>query len=93
MLHKLIGKIKLASQWTWEGLKLTPEEWHAIVIGWGDGVNFTRTDWNEIAHIYGKEMKQEYHYYQFGRGVGLLTFVGVTGAVISGCIKLVMLGV
>ena len=51
-------------------------EWHAIVIGWGDGVSFTYTDWDLINLLYDEEekMKQELHYYKFGVGLGRLTW-------------------
>lgn len=58
----------------WEGLKLTWEEWHAIVIGWGDGVAFTKTDWKTISQIYGREMEKELHYHKFGLALGRLTW-------------------
>ena len=60
---------KLSS--AWEGLKLTWAEWHSIVIGWGDGVAFTKTDWNDIED---EEMQGELHYYKFGLALGRLTW-------------------
>jgi len=55
----------------WEGLLLTWAEWHMIVIGWGDGVSFTKTDFK----ILDEEMQGEVHYYKFGSALGRLTLV------------------
>ena len=61
----------------WEGLKLTWAEWHSIVIGWGDGVAFHKTEWHRMDVYYpeSEKMEQEYHYYQFGLALGRLTLV------------------
>ena len=66
MIQKLLDILKdLIPSWT---------EWHAIVIGWGDGVAFTHVAWEAICRIYGKEMEQELHYYKVGIGLGRLTW-------------------
>ena len=59
-----------------EGLKLTWAEWHAIVLGWGDGVAFTHTEWHLMSVFYGEgeKMEGELHYYKFGLGLGRLTW-------------------
>ena len=59
-----------------EGLELTWAEWHAIVIGWGDGVAFTMTDWHLMDVFYNEKegMEQELHYYKFGLALGRLTW-------------------
>lgn len=77
----------------WEGLKLTWAEWHAIIIGWGDGVAFTETDWVKISILCpnDKGIEGELHYYKFGLGLGRLSFMAVTGGVVYTCIKLIML--
>lgn len=49
-------------------------EWHAIVIGWGDGVAFTKTDWDKIHKFYDDGLEGELHYYKFGIGLGRLTW-------------------
>lgn len=51
-------------------------EWHAIVIGWGDGVAFTKVEWHLMDVFYEEKekMEQEFHYYQFGIGLGRLTW-------------------
>lgn len=56
----------------------THQEWHAILIGWGDGISCRRTDWQEIHRIYGdkEKMRRELHYYKVGLGVGVLTLIG-----------------
>lgn len=48
----------------------TDAEWHAFVIGWGDGVAFTKTDCQQIA-----EIKNDVHYYKFGVSVGRFAIV------------------
>ena len=52
VMQRLLGN-------AWEGLKLTWPEWHSIVIGWGDGVAFTKTDWLLVGVFYGEEEKME----------------------------------
>lgn len=62
---------------TLKDLMPTWAEWHAIVIGWGDGVAFTYTDWDLINLLYDEEekMEQELHYYKAGLAFGRLTLV------------------
>ena len=59
----------------WEGLKLTWDEWHTIVIGWGDGVAFTKTA--VVNLIIG-----ELHYYKFGLALGRLTWALIIGSLL-----------
>jgi len=66
------------------------QEWHALIIGWGDGVSCRRTDWQKINRIYGSEekMKREFHYYKAGLGIGVLTLIGFITAmavIFKGC--------
>lgn len=66
----------------WEGLKLTWDEWHMIVCGWGDGIAFTRTSIEELIEAYGKDIVKEKHYYKFGLGLGLLTWALIISLVL-----------
>ena len=59
---------------TWGGLKLTWDEWHMIVCGYGDGVAFTTTDIDTLTFVYGKDIRKELHYYKFGLALGRLTW-------------------
>ena len=59
----------------WEGLKLTWAEWHATVIGFGDGVAFTTTNWPMLSLFYEDGIEGELHYYKFGLALGRLTWV------------------
>jgi len=66
------------------------QEWHALVIGWGDGFSFRNTDWRGINKIYGKEekMRRELHYYKAGLGFGVLSLIGFITAmacIFKGC--------
>jgi len=67
--NKAMIKQLLSDAWEW--LKLTWAEWHSIVIGWGDGVAFTKTHWEDIED---EEMRGELHYYKFGTALGRLTW-------------------
>lgn len=57
-----------------DGIKLrtllsTPEEWHALVIGFFEVL----CPWKPkllICASYRKQLKGEYHYYMTGRGIG-----------------------
>lgn len=64
----------------WEFMN-TYEELHAFIIGWGQGVSF----WCKRAPMpmeYKSPLEEEYHYYAFGYGVGILTLMfGVVGAI------------
>ena len=66
-----------------------PEEGHAFLIGFGDGVAFTQTGWSGIENYSTpKEIKQELHYYKLGLFLGRFAIVGfVTGmiALLKGC--------
>ena len=59
----------------------TPEEWHAFVIGWGDGVAFTTTEWQKV-----EEIKGEGQYYKFGLALGRFSIFGF----MAGMIKVVI---
>ena len=65
VMQRLLGN-------AWEGLKLTWDEWHMIVCGWGDGVALTQT---AIANL----IEGELHYYKFGLGLGRLTWALIIG--------------
>ena len=45
-------------------------------VVWGDGVAFTKVDWHLMDVFYEEKekMEQEFHYYQFGIGLGRLTW-------------------
>lgn len=55
----------------------TCEEWHAFVIGFGDGVAFTRTVTWEMAEIGG-----EPHYYKWGVAMGRFAIIGFVAAML-----------
>ena len=63
-------------------LWLTWTEWHAIVIGWGDGVAFTMTDWEMIPKLYDDRLEGELHYYKFGIGLGRLTWALIVASLL-----------
>jgi len=58
-----------------------PGEGHAFLIGLGDGVAFTKTDWGTIdQYSHPEQIKTELHYYKVGMMVGRLLIIGfVTG--------------
>lgn len=58
----------------WEDIKLTWVEWHAVVIGLGDGLAFTKTDWSRIREYCpnDKFIEGELHYYKISVGIGRL---------------------
>lgn len=58
-----------------------PGEGHAFLIGLGDGVAFTKTNWETIGlYSHPKEIKVELHYYKVGLALGRLLIIGfVTG--------------
>ena len=60
------------------------QEWHSLVIGWGDGVSFRSTDWAKLNVFYGdkEKMSQELHYYKFGLGLGLFSILGFITAML-----------
>lgn len=63
------------------GIMDGPGEGHAFLIGLGDGVAFTKTDWNMIGD-WSKpdDIKGELHYYKIGLFVGRVFIIGfVTG--------------
>lgn len=54
-----------------------PSEWHAFVIGWGDGISFHRTNWQMIKHLcpFDKKIEGELHYYKAGLALGRFSIV------------------
>lgn len=72
MVKRFLGGLKNLGEFLSEY-----EEWHSFVIGWGDGVAFTRTDWWAI-----REIEGEPHYYKFGVGVGRITFFVVLAVLV-----------
>ena len=69
----------------------TPEEWHAFVIGFGDGVAFTKTDWGTVFIFYkGEGMEKELHYYKFGLALGRFSILGFGTAMLKVIIKAVL---
>jgi len=63
------------------GVMKDPGEGHAFLIGLGDGVAFTKTDWKTI-ELYSlpDDIKGELHYYKIGLFVGRIFIIGfVTG--------------
>jgi len=67
----------------WECIKLTWDEWHMIVSGWGDGAGLNKAE--PIPTIQETEEKfketdfyailaREAWYYKFGLGLGRLTW-------------------
>ena len=65
----------------------TPAEWHAFVIGWGDGVAFTKTEWQKL-----EEIKGEGHYYKFGLALGRFSILGFGTAMLILIIKAILKG-
>lgn len=54
----------------------TPQEWHALVIGFFEIL----CPWkprNTISQTYALAMAGEYHYYSAGRGAGFIALLGV----------------
>ena len=54
------------------------KEWHALVIGWGDGVSFRRTGWSRV-----REIEGEVHYYKAGLALGLFSIIGFITAMLD----------
>lgn len=53
-------------------------EWHAVVIGFGDGVVFTKLmEWQTM------EIRREPHYYKAGLGLGRLVFFFVVALLVK----------
>lgn len=73
-----------------DGIKLsrfcdTHQEWHALVNGWCEII----CPWPPFRKVMSKalaeELANEYHYYNFGRVLGLVSLIGI----ILGVIKVV----
>ena len=75
----------------WECIKLTWDEWHMIVSGWGDGVGLNKAE--PIPTIQETEEKfketdfyailaREAWYYKFGLALGRLTWVIIAAIVL-----------
>ena len=59
----------------------TAEELHALVIGWGETVAPWFPAHRARTRRRNKELSQEPHYYQLGRALGVLTWVGIAAAI------------
>ena len=69
----------------WSNFLDTYQEWHALIIGWADGVSFTKTDWSKIAHScpHDAGIEGEYHYYKVGVALGRFSIIGFIAAMIG----------
>lgn len=76
----------------WKEFFSTHQEWHAWVIGWGDGASFRSTDWTMLNTYYGdtEKMRQELHYYKAGLPIGLFSVLGFITGMIVLIVRLVM---
>jgi len=64
-----------------------PGEGHAFLIGLGDGMAFTKTDWETIdEYSLPKDIKGELHYYKIGLAIGRFVIIGF----IVGMIKILI---
>jgi len=64
-----------------------PGEGHAFLIGFGDGVAFTKTDWETIdKYSLPKDIKGELHYYKAGLALGRFLIIGF----IAGMLKILI---
>lgn len=68
----------------WECIKLTWDEWHMMVSGWGDGAALNRGERiptiQETTGFY-SILAREAWYYKFGLGLGRLIW-GIIGAIV-----------
>lgn len=78
----------MAKWFDWKQFFSEHQEWHAWVIGLGDGMAFRSTNWEQLNVYYGdaEKMRQELHYYKFGLGIGMLIVI----AFIFGGVKWLM---
>lgn len=54
----------------------TYDEWHATVIGFCEVIAFTKPRFPSSTAQQGY-LQEEYHYYVFGRAVGVLAWIGL----------------
>jgi len=83
--------IKRLLQATWEGLKLTWDEWHMIASGWGDGASLKKgetipnlgevQDPHDERDFYAMLAKEAW-YYKFGLALGRLTWVLIVASLL-----------
>jgi len=59
-------------------------EWHSFWIGWAEMVCLSIPSRFPITVYAKKEMSKEYHYYNIGRGIGIITIVILIKAVFHG---------
>lgn len=63
-------------------MKLTWNEWHAFLIGWGHGISW----WCQRFPMpikYRNPMVKEYHYYAVGYGIGVISFIFIITCAIT----------
>jgi len=74
----------------WEAVKLSWDEWHMMVSGWGDGAGFNKgeristvkeTEDNHKDTDFYSILAREAWYYKFGLGLGRLTWA-IIGAIV-----------
>jgi len=78
-------------QSAWEGVKLTWDEWHMIVSGWGDGVALNRGERiptiqetpNYQDNDFYAILAREAWYYKFGLALGRLTWALIIGVLLE----------
>ena len=80
-------------KWTWKGLIITPNEWHMLVCGLGDGFGwrkaekipsvseFTEEQLKDETNFYAI-LAQEAWYYKIAFGIGRLAWGGIIYAVV-----------
>ena len=52
-------------------------EWHAFVHGLCETLCPWPPQHKELSEILTKEIREDYHYYVFGRTVGMMTWIGI----------------
>jgi len=68
-----------------EGVKLTWDEWHMIVSGWGDGAALNRAEKTPVAPTsdFYSILAGEVWYYKFGLALGRLTWALIIGVLLE----------
>lgn len=61
----------------------TPEEWHSLVIGWGEAI-YPREPRFKMGIEKENPIDNEYWYYTTGLALGVVTWIGI----VVGCAKL-----